>query len=105
MSVPPTRLDELIEQASRNLQDAAGGVALCAITRSGGSAPAVKYYEGQWAALSEVRRATDAPGSSGVAVRDRWTGDLALLSERGADANWIAYANGGVDALTDYLSD
>ena len=105
MSVPQTRLDELIEQASRDLQEAAGGVALCAITRSGGSAPAVKYYEGRWAALSEVRRAADAPGSSGVAVRERWTGDLALLTARGADANWIAYANGGVDALTEFVCD
>ena len=105
MTVRATRLDELIEQASRDLQDAAGGVALCAITRSGGSAPAVKYYEGRWAALSELRRVGDAPASSGVAVRDRWAGDLGLLTERGADANWIAYANGGVDALTEYVSD
>jgi hypothetical protein len=103
MTADGAGLEVLIEQALRDLQDAAGGAALCGISRAGASAPSVKYHEGRWAALSELSRTNDPSGSAGFAVLVGWLADQAMRTERGADANWIAYAAGGVDALTEFL--
>ncbi len=98
-------LDDLVERAVVDLTAASGGQALCAISRSGRPAPAAKYHEGRWAALTELRRSSpEGEVSAARAVQDRWRQELQTLLQREADANWLAYAEGGVDALTDYLS-
>ena len=98
--VDGAELDRLIESAAADLDAASGGGALCAISRSGRPAPAVKYHEGRWAALTELRRAR-ASGAEGAAqVRSRWLADLDRLTLQEAGENWLAYAQGGVDALT-----
>lgn len=96
-----SRLDALIAQAEEGLDRATGGGPLCAAAAAGGTAPAAKYYEGRWAALTELRRA--GPDTDGATVRNRWVADLRTVTEREASAAWIAYVTGGVDGLADVL--
>ena len=97
--VDDAELDRLIESAAADLDAASGGGALCAISRSGRPAPAVKYHEGRWAALTELRRAR-AVAKAAAQVRSRWLADLERMNLQEAGDNWLAYAQGGVDALT-----
>jgi hypothetical protein len=103
--VDEAALDRLIEAAAADLAAAAGGGALCAISRSGRPAPAVKYHEGRWAALTELRRARRDGHEAAGQVRDRWLADLERLSAQQANENWLAYAEGGVDALGEVVHD
>ncbi|MEI6362729.1 MAG: hypothetical protein WCP95_11390 [Actinomycetes bacterium] len=100
-----SQLDVLIEQTVIDLQAATQGGSLCALTRSGRSAPAAKYHEGRWAALTELRRLERQSEALADALRDRWLADLQLLLGRDADVNWVAYTQGGVDALTQVRGD
>jgi len=68
--------------------------------------PGIKYPEGAWAALREVKRAARAGGDLGelaVAVRAKWQADLTSHEQRGSGPDWIAYITGGVDALDGLL--
>jgi hypothetical protein len=103
--VDEAALDRLIEAAAADLEAAAGGGALCAISRSGRPAPAVKYHEGRWAALTELRRAHRRGDEATEQVGGRWRADLDRLSEQEAGANWLAYAQGGVDALAQFADE
>jgi len=103
--VDEAELDRLIEAAAADLDAASGGGALCAISRSGRPAPAVKYHEGRWAALTEFRRVRREGAEAADEVGGRWQADLDRLTRQQADANWIAYAQGGVDALADVVDD
>jgi hypothetical protein len=99
-----TDLDAAIAEAARQMHAATAGAAVCAITRSGASAPAAKYYEGRWAALSELRRRLAAePLEAGVPgpLLDRWAADLEARTSAGAGPDWIAYLTGGVDTLAE----
>jgi broad specificity phosphatase PhoE len=103
--VDEAELDRLIDAAAADLAAAAGGGALCAISRSGRPAPAVKYHEGRWAALTEFRRARRQGDEDAADVAVRWRADLDRLTQQQADDNWLAYALGGVDALSDVNDD
>jgi hypothetical protein len=88
----------------RHLSALAGNASMCAIGRSGQSFPAAKYHEGRQAAaaqlLRSLRRADPRDGVAELdAARRQWTRMGADMSARGPD--WVAYAAGGLDALSD----
>ncbi len=86
------------------LTRAAGGASLCAISRSTGSVPAAKYFEGRLAAITEVRRAVKRgaePQAAVVAAAASWHGALHRGRARDAGPDWMAYWAGGVDELDD----
>ena len=100
-------LQSRITEVGEHLAAISGDASLCTMSRSGRPAPAVKYHEGQWAALREVAKRTRAGGelhAEAVAARDRWAAELTRLTERGAGRDWISYRTGGVDALDELLS-
>ncbi len=107
MTIRPSQssLTALVEQAGRDLEAASGGAAVCALSRAGTPVPRVKYHEGRWAALTEVkrhcRRASEDVECAAVRVHRLWRADLDLLRSRGAGADWIAYRTGGLDALAE----
>lgn len=95
-------LERQLTQAGEDLDAAAGSSSLCSLSRSGTPMPGIKYPEGAWAALREVRRETRASGDVPAAaerVRARWSADLAAHEARGSGPDWIAYLTGGVDAI------
>ena len=64
--------------------------------------PGIKYPEGAWSALREVKRAARSGAdieAVAIITRDRWRADLASHEQRGSGPDWIAYLTGGVDAL------
>jgi len=100
-------LDRHISEAEETLSAAAGSASLCTVSRSGTPMPGVKYPEGAWVALRDVRRAAAPTGDIGAAVdalRAQWATDLARRTKVGSGADWIAYLTGGLDAL-DELAD
>jgi hypothetical protein len=100
-------LQARITDVGEHLAQISGDASLCTMSRSGEPAPAVKYHEGQWAALREVAKRVKAGGelaTEAVAARERWSLDLARLVERGAGRDWVSYRTGGVDALDELLT-
>lgn len=110
------RATEIRADAVRHLTALAGDASMCAIGRSGRSFPAAKYHEGRQAAASQVRRAvrSGAPRSGTpqwaddvpvtepqvlADVRAQWQQTLESAQSKGPD--WVAYATGGLDALSD----
>jgi len=110
------RATEIRADAVRHLTALAGDASMCAIGRSGRSFPAAKYHEGRQAAASQVRRAvrsgaprSGAPQSADdvpvtepqvlADVRGQWQQTLESAQSKGPD--WVAYATGGLDALSD----
>ena len=102
------QLDRLLEAAKAGLDEAAGGGAVCAFTKAGTPVPGIKYHEGRWAALNEVarryRRDPKDPATAAHEISDAWSADLERLTQRDAGPDWIAYRQGGLDALADLLS-
>lgn len=97
-------LDELITDAAQLMQQRSGGESVCSFTKAGESVPGLKYAEGRWAALREVRRSAGSGGELSRVVAEAtisWETHLDRLASRSAGRDWIAYRNGGVDALTD----
>ena len=98
-------LADLLHQAEADLDAAAGGAAVCVFTKAGTAVPGIKYHEGRRAALKEVarrcRRTSERPSAAAGEVRADWAEHLERLTERGAGADWIAYRQGGLDALAD----
>lgn len=95
-------LDRRISDAEATLSAAAGSASLCTVSRSGTPMPGVKYPEGAWVALRDVRRAVPATGDVSDAldeVRQRWSADLASHTDAGSGPDWLSYLTGGVDAL------
>ena len=98
----PVVIDRRIESIDLELTAAAQGRSLCAISRSVGSVPAVKYLEGRRAALGEVRRALRAGRPFAEVLADRtgaWRTELARTIDSSMGADWQAYRAGGVDEL------
>jgi hypothetical protein len=95
-------VEEHIREAESRLDSAAGSSSLCSISRSGESIAGVKYPEGAWAALREVRRLIPQVSSTRAAieqVRLRWLADREQRENNGASASWQAYLMGGIDAM------
>jgi hypothetical protein len=101
-------LDDLLSAAVRALDASGGGRAMCSFTKAGVAIPGVKYAEGRWASLRDVRRATP-PGTGSVALavaeaRQAWLSAYERALAGGAGPDWIAYRSGGVDALDELAS-
>ncbi len=95
-------LDRRIAEAEATLSAAAGSASLCTVSRSGTPMPGVKYPEGAWVALRDVRRtlaASDGIDGALEIVRERWSADLAQHTATGSGSDWMAYLTGGLDAL------
>lgn len=104
-------------EALERLAAATGGQSLCSLSRGPGPVPAVKYYEGEAAALAQARRALrrlppvpdavkpegDTPPDDAAArevlrdLRDRWTAQADGPGRSGV--GWAGYLAGGVDAV------
>ncbi len=100
--IDPTALEELIAEAAELMQRCAGGSSPCAAAKAGRAAPMAKNAEGRWAALRDVRAAVrnGRTGADAVAeVLASWEGHLDRLRNRDAGADWVAYREGGVQAL------
>ena len=83
-------------QAAAAHAAALGGASACAISKSGGSHPAGKFWEGQTAALGELQRS----GAGDLAAESRRLG--AEWHERhvpGGEREAEAYRAGGLEAL------
>ncbi len=64
--------------------------------------PGIKYPEGAWVALREVRRERKAGVGLALAiqmVRDRWARELSRHLEAASGPDWISYLTGGLDAV------
>lgn len=96
-------LDRLLREAERDLAAVGGDVALCVLTKAGRPVPGVKYHEGRRAALVDVlrrcRRTGREPGEVAAERLEEWQSDLSRLTGRAAGPDWIAYTQGGIDAL------
>lgn len=103
-TVDPTSilLDRRLEAIESELVVASGGASLCAISRSAGSVPGVKYLEGRMAAITEVRRAVRASRPFAEVLAERtsvWRAELRRTAESSMGVDWRAYRAGGVDEL------
>jgi len=97
-----------VEAAAAALDAAAGSSSLCSLSRAGVPIPGIKYPEGAWAALRDVRRAAGDGGGVAPAaalVRQRWAADLARRAQGGPASDWVAYLTGGVDAIDGLLAE
>lgn len=97
-------LEAMLAAALVDLQHAAGDTSMCDLSRAGSPVPALKYREGAWVALAEVRRKVgpdlDTTVTTAAALaQQQWSAELNRARFRGSGANWLAYRTGGVDAL------
>jgi len=102
-----TRLAQLLAEAAADLDRASRGTPVCVASKAGRPAPGPKYHEGRWAALNEVsrrcRRTQEGVALSATIVLRTWTDELARARHRAAGEDWIAYREGGSDALDGLL--
>lgn len=98
-------LEIALNEATTALDAAAGSSSLCSLSRSGVPMPGIKYPEGAWTALREVKRSGDDVTATAAAVRAKWQADLDRYVERGSGPDWIAYLTGGIDALDALLDE
>jgi hypothetical protein len=97
-----TLLERRLESIGNELVAASGGASLCAISRSAGSVPGVKYLEGRMAATREIRRAVRAGRSFAEVLEERtnaWRTELVRTEDSSMGIDWRAYRAGGVDEL------
>lgn len=98
---PDTLLSELLQQASTLMNQASGGASACSFTKAGISVPSLKYAEGRWAALRELK-SQGADRRAAEHLSAQWREQLVALEAREASRDWLAYRSGGVDALTEF---
>lgn len=100
-------LEAQLAEAEVRLQGRSNGAALCSPTCAGVAVTSLKYAEGQWAALRQVRGSIlrgVSPAAALTTVVDQWAEDLARRRSQGAGSDWIWYRAGGLDAL-EHLAD
>ena len=107
-------LDALIAAAERDYTAQSGGVSACQLQKDGRVTGGVKYAEGQLVTLTMLRRRLAGPdgGSTRSAFGAAITDDLAvwraaLQAQQGRtplSVPWVAYRQGGVDALEQVLA-
>ncbi|MGV1036343.1 MAG: hypothetical protein ACOYD0_04870 [Candidatus Nanopelagicales bacterium] len=100
-------LDAMFGDALAELQLAAGSTSMCDLSRTGTPVPALKYREGAWAVLAEVRSRTvhdlETVLDAAELTQQVWSAELDRIRVRGAGVDWLAYRTGGVDALARLL--
>ena len=96
-------LDDLAATAQRELERALRGASLCAASRDPSAAPtSVKYLEGRWYALQDVRRRVAAdPALTWTEAADAVAADGQRTPQGPA---WAQYAAGAASALDDVRS-
>jgi hypothetical protein len=94
-----------IARLEHELTLAASGRSLCAISRSAGSVPGVKYLEGRLVAAGELARSltAESPCAQARTLLHGWTNALAEVTNSRFGPDWVAYRAGGVDELTEIL--
>lgn len=102
-------LDQRIAAAERSLTDQTGGANVCRLQQDGRVTGGMKYDEGRLVALSALRRRLrEAAGEDirALVAQDlgRWREALRAQQARERPAiQWVAYNQGGVDALEEVL--
>ena len=94
-------LRELLARARQAMEQASGGASVCSFTKSGVSVPSLKYAEGRWAALRELR-SQGVDRDTAEQLGAHWRTQLSALETREASRDWLAYRSGGVDALAEF---
>lgn len=100
------RIENVRRWAAAQLQTAAGRDPSGIMPRSGVLHLGEKYIEGAVAALTELHRATwdcppGEPPTEALGLAGRWRDRMAAAPS----PSWVAFYEGGVDALTHVLSD
>ena len=103
------RLAEARTAAERELATQLGGATLCQIHTDGRVTGGAKYAEGRLVALADLQRRLRGADIEPLAVAHeelaRWTADLERLrAQERPSLPWLAYRQGGVDALGDIIS-
>jgi hypothetical protein len=103
------QLAAALSEAEAAYVQAAGGEAVCKLHKDGRVDGGLKYEEGRVIALRDLQRALrsaqdePADGTSltetARAEHARWQADLEIYQGQGRPLTWLAYAQGGVDAL------
>lgn len=88
-----------------DLQAVVGGSSLCRVSALGVRGQSAKYFEGRYAALTEIERATalreDDNGLLVNQVVTRWLDLHHRYALNESESAWTHYAAGGIDALID----
>jgi hypothetical protein len=94
-----------IERLEHELTRAASGQSLCALSRSAGSVPGVKYLEGRLVAAGDLARSLtgESPCAQARTLLHGWTDALAAVTNGRFGPDWVAYRAGGVDELAEIL--
>ncbi|MBU3994325.1 MAG: hypothetical protein KKF42_00880 [Actinobacteria bacterium] len=100
-SDPVRALREMLDEAGALMNQASGGASACSFTKAGISVPSLKYAEGRWAALRELK-SQGADRRAAEHLVAQWREQLVALEAREASRDWLAYRSGGVDALTEF---
>lgn len=99
----------MLAQVEQSFRSQAGGASFCQLQKDGRVTGGVKYDEGRLVALHWARRIIAAGGQDGIescgeaiaAERKTWEAALdAVCAKEPPPMAWIAYRQGGVDALT-----
>ncbi len=98
------RLAALLAQAEAAYLREAGGETVCTLHKDGRVSGGLKYEEGRVVALRDLQRALKrvTPDGASTTLGDeltRWEADLAHQRAAARPLPWVAYAQGGVDAL------
>ncbi|MCS6879963.1 MAG: hypothetical protein RMK84_04910 [Oscillochloridaceae bacterium] len=102
-------LDQRIAAAERSLMDQTGGTNVCRLQQDGRVTGGMKYDEGRLVALNTLRRRLrEAAGEDirALVAQDLATWQEALRAQQARERpaiQWVAYNQGGVDALEDVL--
>lgn len=94
-------LRELLAEAMSAMDQATGGASVCSFTKSGVSVPALKYAEGRWPALRELK-SQGVTREASLELGATWQERLTKLQLREAGPDWFAYSHGGIDALAEF---
>jgi hypothetical protein len=100
----PEQLDAAIQVAEQRFAQSTGGENVCNLARDGRVTGGVKYDEGRLVALVTLRRRLRSEADAAQALlADElavWSRALAEQQQRTPPAiPWLAYRQGGVDAL------
>jgi hypothetical protein len=88
----------LREEALADLHAVAGGVPLCRMSANGIQGQEAKYFEGRYAALTEVIH-----GGSLESCLATWQEQLVRSRQGRASRAWQQYFGGGADALMELV--
>ncbi|NTU81650.1 MAG: hypothetical protein HGA45_20100 [Chloroflexales bacterium] len=105
-----TVIETQIAAAEHALLAATGGTNVCQLDKAGQATGGAKYQEGRLVALRAIRRLVQAadPARAMAQVQqlcDQWRADLTAQQARPQPSlPWLAYTQGGVDALEGLLA-